>query len=199
MFELTGYSQFFRDMPDHDEKLCGTTSRIVHFDVNPAPFALLLHVIDNITLDDPHTWSEYAAVIELGVKYGFFHLVPLFLRYTKSNKPTGNPWTVFVVASTHDIPLLARWSLANFEDSQFWARNASDITPKDMERLSGKYATAFTRALKASRSDGVVKRLMSHDDGRQEFGQHNDWLGISRNLDLEKCECWPVDRPQSWC
>lgn len=185
--ELRNYSQFFRDMPDHDEKLCGASPSIVQFDVDPAPFALLLNMIDNRIIDTPHTWPEYAAVIELGVKYGFIHLVPLFLRYTKSNKPIGNPWFVFVVASRHDIPELARWALANFDDSQFWARYASTITPKDMEQLSGKYATAFIRALKGSRNDGQPSRWLPRIDGRGEHGQHNDWLEISRKLDLKNC------------
>ena len=183
-------------MPDHDEKLCGTNSRIIDFDVNPAPFALLLHVIDNRTLDTPHTWSEYAPVIELGVTYGFMHLIRLFIRYTKSNNPTGDPWTVFVVASTHDIPLLARWALANFDHSQFWAHSASTTTPKDMEQLFGKYATAFIRALRGARNNGQPSRWLSRNDDRGAHGQHNDWLEISRKLDLKTCECWSVDRPQ---
>jgi hypothetical protein len=177
-------------MPDHDEKLCGTSPSIVQFDVDPAPFALLLNVIDNRTIDTPHTWPEYAAVIELGVKYEFIHLIPLFLRYTKTNKPTGNPWAVFVVASTHDIPTLARWALANFEGSQFWAHSAREITPKNMQQLSGRYATAFIRALKGSRADGQHSRMMYHDDGRRAHGYNNDWLEISRKLNLAECEYW---------
>jgi hypothetical protein len=80
-------------------------------------------------------------------------------------------------------------ALANFDHSQFWARNASTITPKDMEELSGKYATAFIRALKGSRNDEIFGRTLFHQDGRSAHnGQYDDWLEISRTLNVNKCE-----------
>ena len=113
------------------------------------------------------------------------------IRYTKSNtksnKPIGSPWRIFVTASTHDIPLLASRALVDFRESHLWYYKAADLKPKDMREVSGKYATAFIRALKGSRNDSLPLRYLVDVLGRSGHGQSNNWLEISQTFNLKAC------------
>ena len=173
-------------MPDHEKELCGTSSKVLHFEADPAAFALLLGMVDDRTSGVTHAWSDYEGVIELGIKYQFIHLVPILIRYIQLNKPIGSPWRIFVAASTHDIPVLARLVLANFDESHLWYYKAANVKPKDMREVYGRYATAFIRALKGSASDPLPSRLICRH-GRSGHGQDNNWLDISRTFNLEAC------------
>jgi len=174
-------------MPDYDKDLCGTSSRVIQIEAEPAVFALLLNMIDNRVSDSKRSWSDYEGMIELGVRYEFMHLVPLFIGHAESHKPGGSPWRMFVTASTYDIPVLARRALADFHSSHLWCQKSVAIKPKDMRELSGKYATAFVLALRRSAEDDLPSRRVLGGFGRAGDGQANNWLAISGTFNPEAC------------
>jgi hypothetical protein len=61
-------------MPEHDEKLCGTSVKEVPFETKPEHLALLLDLIDNRPKSQAYSWSDIEAVMDLGARFGFLHL-----------------------------------------------------------------------------------------------------------------------------
>jgi hypothetical protein len=58
-------------MPDHDEKLCGTSPKDITFEAEPVDLALLLDLIDSRLITESHEWSEFEAVVKLGITFQF--------------------------------------------------------------------------------------------------------------------------------
>jgi hypothetical protein len=136
-------------MPDYDEEMCGPTPREIDFDANAETFALLLDLINARSCEAFHQWSDFEAVIEIGTKYHFLHLMVLVLAQMNARIPTGNPWKTFVIASNLDLPLIAKQALVHFGNTaHLWGKTVDEITPNDMEGLSGPCTTALLRAIR---------------------------------------------------
>ena len=126
-YELNIVSLFFREMPEHDEKLCGTSVKEVPFETTPEHLALLLDLIDNRPISQACSWSDIEAVMSLGARFGFLHQNQPVLGHINLKRPTGNPWKVFALAGRLDHPLIAQSTLADFRHTHLWARESNTV------------------------------------------------------------------------
>jgi hypothetical protein len=174
-------------MPEHCPTLCGSSPNRVPCEADPNAFALLLDMLDSRPTTARHEWSEYEEVIRLGIKFHMKHLEPLIFQYIKTNKPTGNPWGVFELASKHDFPLLATHTVPDLIFSHIWASAADEIRPWDMENVSGRYATALLRAMMQNPPTGNSKNI-GHPfiPGKKAYGWRIDWRQVAIGFNLDR-------------
>lgn len=174
-------------MPEHDPEICGTSPDRVPCDADPKAFALLLDLLDSRPITAKHQWSEYEEVIRLGIKFHMKHLEPLIFQYIKTNKPTGNPWGVFELASKYDFPLLATHTVPDLIFSHLWASAADEVRPWHMDNVSGKYATALLRAMMLNPPAGNLKNI-GHPfiPGKKAYGWRIDWRQVANGFNLDR-------------
>lgn len=171
-------------MPDHDEKLCGTSPKEIVFDACPEDLALLLNIFDDRPIDKSLTWSDLLGALELGSKYEFLHLERHVTAHVKLHRPTGDPWSVFALASNLDLPLMAQSTLADFRLTHLGKRGIDQVKARDMSGVAGEYATALLRAMRQN----VGPETYGYDSitGQAIWFKESDWKGVSRDLDLDK-------------
>jgi hypothetical protein len=176
-------------MPEHDRKLCGTSSQAITFDAAPQDFALLLDMIDNRPITNPYKWSDLVGVMELGAKFQFFHLDRHIYAHVMSKRPTeGNPWMVFALASRLDLPLVARSTIVDLGYTHLPSGAVDQVKAKDMEGVAGKYATALLQAMRQNSSPETYT-VFHPVTGTGSRCHRSSWLGVSRDFDLSK---WSV-------
>jgi len=171
-------------MPEHDEKLCGDSAKELNLDASPEDFALLLNLIDHRPITGSHSWPDLGTVMDLGNKYQFFHLCQLVTGHVSHHSPTGNPWTVFALASQLNLSALAKTALGDFGRSHLWYADEKGARAKDMDGATGVYAAALLRAIDLN--VGVESRWVHHPFGEPRRIRGIDWAGVSRDFDLDK-------------
>jgi hypothetical protein len=175
-------------MPEHDEKLCGTSVKEVPLEATPEHLALLLDLIDNRPISQAYCWSDIVAVMSLGARFGFLHLNQLVLGHINLKRPTGNPWKVFALASRLDHPLIAQSTLVDFHLTHLWARESDNVKAKDMVGASGAYVIDLLRGMRLNLSPDA--QMIYHSvSGQAAKCRTTDWTGVSRDFDLNK---WSV-------
>jgi hypothetical protein len=172
-------------MPEHDEKLCGTSAKELAFETTPEHLALLLNLIDNRPVFQASCWSDIEAVMSLGDRFGFFHLHHLVFAFIKLIRPNGNPWKVFALASRLNQPLIAQSTLVDFRHTHLWARECDNVKAKDMEGAGGPYAIALLRAMRLNLS-ADAHMIYHPTTGQGTKCRKTDWTGVSRDFDLNK-------------
>jgi len=171
-------------MPDHDEKLCGDSPKEINLDASPEEFAHLLDVIDHRLMAKSYSWPELGSVMDLGVKYHFFHLCQLVIGQIDDYQPMGDPWPVFALASQLDLPNLAKLALADFGQSHIGYTDEHGVKARDMEGATGVYAAALLRAIGLNVDADL--RQVSDLMGNEGWIRETDWAGVSRDFDLDK-------------
>lgn len=124
-------------------------------------------------------------MLDIGFKFGVFHLRHLVSEFVRAHKPTGNPWSVLALASRHDLPLIAQGTLVDFGGTHLWDQAGDYIKPEDMKGLDGVYATALVRALRQNTpsDSGIVCNIAT---GEQTWCRGVNWAGVSKDFNLEK-------------
>jgi hypothetical protein len=178
-------SQFFRDMPDYDEKICGTTPKEIDFDVEAKILALLLDLLDGRVIQTSLMWSDLGEVLEVGAKYRFFHLGPLILSHIATRTLNGDPWKTFVIASNLDLPLIAKRALADFERTyHLWGKTFDEIAPSEMSGVAGPYVAALLRGIRLHASREVKCRKHPSKGSWIDY-YPIDWSAVSHAFRLE--------------
>ena len=110
-----------------------------------------------------------------------------YLPVHENNKPTGNPWGVFELASKYDFPLLATHTVPDLIFSHLWASAADEVRPWDMDNVSGKYATALLRAMMLNPPAGNLKNI-GHPfiPGKKAYGWRIDWRQVANGFNLDR-------------
>lgn len=160
-----------------NKELCGASAKEIVFDADPKSFAALLGLIDSQPMTNIRVWSDVELVIALGVRYLFIHLDGAMYRAIGQNHLQGEPWNVFVLASSHDLHLLASRAIADFGRTHLWEYSGGEIAPQVMEAVDGSYAIALLYAMKSHMTYGS---RTDPKNGRLDRGQVVDWLGASR-------------------
>lgn len=141
-------------MPDHNKEPCRASAKNIVFDAHPKSFAALLGLIDSQPMTDIHKWPDVEMVTALGVRYLFIHLDGAMYRAIGQKHFQGDPWNVFVLASSHDLPLLASRAIADFGRTRLWDYSGGEIAPQDMKAVNGSYAIALLYAMKSNMTYG---------------------------------------------
>jgi hypothetical protein len=175
-------------MPEPDQRLCGTSPPVITFDAAPTDFALLLNMIDNRPITEPYKWSDLVSVMEIGAKFQFFHLDRHIYAHVMAKRPTGNPWTVFALASRLDLPLVAQSTLVNFDSTHLPSGAVDQVKANDMEGVAGRYAIALMQAMRQN-TGPEIHTVFHPVTGVVTRFHRSNWLGVSRDFDLSR---WSV-------
>jgi hypothetical protein len=177
-------SQFFRSMPDHDERLCGTSAKEITFDAAPDDLAVLLDILDRRDPEGSYLWAELVAVIELGMKYQFIHLNTLLLEIVAIRRPRGNPWVVFEAASRYGLVSLAKRVILDFDRTDLFSRLPDTIKPNEMQAVTGPFAIALLGSMR-DHLNSKTHYCTSPITGKIGHYIKVDWAAVSHSFTLE--------------
>lgn len=174
-------SEFFRNMPDHDGKLCGTSVKEISFDASPAEFALLLDLIDNRHITTSPDWQDLGNVLQLGETFHFIHLYLLVARQARQSPPKGNPWAAFVLSANNGYAEVAQRALADFSKTHLWASTSEEVTPDQLADLTGRAATALICAMRRA---VVSPRKVYYPETKENvYKSMTDWQGVVKDFE----------------
>jgi len=171
-------------MPDHDEKLCGDSPKVVNLNASSESFALLLNLIDHRPVAMSYSWPELGKVMQLGNKYQFFLVCRLVIGQVDNHPPKGNPWTVFALASQLNLLALAKSAIGDLGASRIWYADERGVRAKDMAGVTGVYTAALLRAIDLNVA-AEMEYVRNPSGGNRKIRGTN-WAGVSKDFDLRK-------------
>lgn len=172
-FALADGSDFFRDMPDQSEELCGDSDRTIHLDADPEVFAVLLWFIRPQDSFRDYAWTDLHPALDLAARYHFHtfpSLVPVYLdRYFSKD----GSWETFMFASKYDFPGLAEQAIAKLGGCTRPTIDITTIKPFMFVNARAEYAVAFFQA--------IAKHSPSATIAASDF--KIDWNAVSGSFD----------------